>query len=90
MNTITGTLLCALGGVAGATFALPFRGIKTKSYESYWLIYAVFGLVVFPLTLASMTCPNLFGLIAGADSSVLIRCIGFGALWVSADSPGDS
>ena len=81
MNTITGTLLCALGGIAGATFALPFRGIKTKSYESYWLVYAVFGLVVFPLSLASMTCPNLFGLIGGADASVLARCFGFGALW---------
>ena len=81
MNTITGTLLCALGGIAGATFALPFRGIKTKSYESYWFVYAVFGLVVFPLSLASMTCPNLFGLIGGADASVLARCFGFGALW---------
>jgi len=81
MNTITGTLLCALGGIAGATFALPFRGIKNMKYESYWLIYAVAGLVVFPLVLASATCPNLFGLIGGADASVLARCIGFGALW---------
>ena len=81
MNTITGTLLCALGGIAGATFALPFRCIKTRSYETYWFVYAVFGLVVFPLSLASMTCPNLFGLIGGADTSVLARCIGFGALW---------
>lgn len=81
MNTTIGTLICALGGLAGATFALPFRRIKTRSYETYWFVYAVFGLVVFPLSLASMTCPNLFGIIGGADTSVLARCIGFGALW---------
>ena len=76
-----GAVICALGGIAGATFALPFRLIKTRSYETYWFVYAVFGLVVFPLELASMTCPNLFGLIGAADTSVLVRCIGFGALW---------
>ena len=81
MNTITGTLLCALGGIAGATFALPFRCIKTRSYETYWFVYALFGLVLFPLFLASVTCPNLLGLIGDADTSVLVRCIGFGALW---------
>ena len=81
MNTTLGTLICALGGLAGATFALPFRKIKTRSYETYWFVYALFGLVLFPLILASATCPNLFGLIRGVAPSVLARCVGFGALW---------
>jgi L-rhamnose-H+ transport protein len=76
-----GTIICALGGVAGATFALPFRGIKGMKYESYWMVYAVFGLVLFPMALAFATCPGLFKVIGGADASVLARCIGFGALW---------
>ncbi len=81
MNETLGTIICALGGVAGATFALPFRGIKGIKYESYWLIYAVFGLVVFPLCLGLATCPGLFDVIGGTDASVLFRCIAFGALW---------
>ena len=81
MDATMGTIICALGGIAGATFALPFRGIKGMKYESYWLVYAVFGLVLFPLALGLATCPNFFGLIGGADKSVLVRCIGFGALW---------
>ena len=81
MNTLPATLLCALGGVAGATFALPFRCIKTRSYETYWFVYALFGLVLFPLFLASATCPNLFGIIGGAASPVLALCSGLGALW---------
>jgi len=76
-----GALVCALGGVAGATFALPFRRIKTRSYETYWFIYAVFGLVSFPLFLASLTCPRIFDIIGSAPASTIWQCIGFGALW---------
>ncbi len=81
MTPVAGTLVCALGGIAGATFALPFRGIRTKSYESYWFVYALVGLVFFPLALAAATCPPLFAVIGGAEASTLGRCIGFGALW---------
>ena len=81
MNATLGTMICALGGLAGATFALPFRRIRTKSYESYWFVYAVIGLVSFPLLLASVTCPKLFGIIGDAPAKTLAGCIGFGALW---------
>lgn len=81
MTTTFGTLICALGGLAGAVFALPFRGIKGMQYESYWFVYAVFGLILFPLGLAAIVCPNAFSLIGGADGAVVARCIGFGALW---------
>lgn len=81
MNEIMGTLVCALGGLAGAVFALPFRGIRSMRYESYWLIYAVAGLVIFPLALAGVTCPHLFDVIGKTEGATLARCIGFGALW---------
>ncbi len=81
MNSTIGTLICALGGIAGAAFALPFRGIKEVRYESYWFIYAIAGLVVFPFALAYLTCPGFLDVICAADKSTLVRCIGFGALW---------
>ena len=80
MNTTLGTLLCAAGGLAGAVFALPFRGIKSMKYESYWLIYAIAGLVLFPLAVGLSTGP-LFDIINGTDSKTLARCMLFGALW---------
>ena len=76
-----GAVICALGGIAGATFALPFRKIKTKSYESYWFIYALVGLVCFPLMLASVTCPHLFDVLANTETKTVWQCVGFGALW---------
>lgn len=76
-----GAVICALGGIAGATFALPFRKIKTKSYESYWFIYALVGLIAFPALLASVTCPTFKNIICDTPSATLWQCIGFGALW---------
>ncbi|MDA3926633.1 MAG: rhamnose/proton symporter RhaT [Kiritimatiellae bacterium] len=80
-NPAVGMLLFTLGGLAGAVFALPFKGIKRWSYESYWLFYAIFGLIVFPWFLALVTVPNLMDVLKSAPLTVLGRCFGFGALW---------
>ena len=81
MNALLGTLIWALGGLAGAVFSLPFRKVKGWNYESYWLVYAIFGLVLFPLALAVATVPGLFEVIARAPGSTLAMCAAFGALW---------
>lgn len=81
MNTTLGTLICALGGLAGAVFALPFRGVKGWKYESGWFVYAIAGLIVFPLALALTTNNDLFGVISKAEPKTLAACFGFGALW---------
>lgn len=81
MNTAIGAALWASGGLAGAVFALPFRKVKGWRYESYWLIYAIFGLILFPLALAYSTVPDLCGVIGKAPATTLAMCAGFGALW---------
>ena len=81
MNTALGTALWALGGLAGAVFALPFRKVKGWKYESYWLVYALFGLVLFPWALAFATVPDLFGVLSKAPAKILAMCAAFGALW---------
>ena len=54
-NPLVGSLIFALGGLAGAVFAVPFRKVKGWAYESYWFIDAVVGLVVLPAALAWAT-----------------------------------
>ena len=81
VNPAVGMILFTCGGLAGAVFALPFKRVKGWAYESYWLFYAVFGLVLFPWALALLTVPNLAGVLTGAPGGVLARCFGFGALW---------
>lgn len=80
-NPAVGSLIFALGGLAGAIFALPFRKIKGWAYESYWLVYAVVGLILFPAALAYATVPNLCGVIGDTPAKVLWGCAGYGALW---------
>ena len=74
-------MVFALGGLAGAVFAVPFRKIKGVAYESYWLFYALVGLLVFPLALALATCPATFQTLGKVPGSTLAQCVGFGALW---------
>lgn len=81
MNTTLGMLIFACGGLAGAVFALPFRRVRGFAYESYWLIYAVFGLVLFPLALACVTVPGLGRVFGETPAATLLACAGFGALW---------
>ena len=80
-NPLMGSLIFALGGLAGAVFAVPFRRIRGVAYESYWLVYALAGLLAFPLVLALATCPGTLKVIAGAGLKTLAQCAGFGALW---------
>lgn len=80
-NPLMGSLIFALGGLAGAVFAVPFRRIRGVAYESYWLVYALAGLLAFPLVLALATCPGTLKVIADAGPKTLAQCAGFGALW---------
>jgi len=81
VNPVMGSLIFALGGLAGAVFALPFRKIKGVAYENYWLVYAISGLILFPAALAFATVPDLCGVMAKTPAKVLWGCAGFGALW---------
>lgn len=54
--------LFTLGGAAGAVFALPFKRVKGWAYESCWLFYAIFGLVVLLGVIGSLAGIALVGL----------------------------
>ncbi len=81
VNPMLGSIIFALGGLAGAVFALPFRKVKGWAYEKYWFVYAVFGLVLFPMLLAFTTVPGASGVLSQTPGTVLARCAAFGALW---------
>ncbi len=76
-----GVLIFALGGLAGAVFYLPFKKVKNWAWESYWLIYAVAGLVVVPVVLALATSPNVFSVLKSAPGKELWYCYLCGAAW---------
>ncbi|MBN1394662.1 MAG: hypothetical protein JW959_06535 [Pirellulales bacterium] len=80
-NPALGVLIFVLGGLAGAIFYLPFKKVKNWAWESYWMIYAVVGLVVVPWVLAICTSPNVFSVIKAAPTKETLYCFLCGAAW---------
>lgn len=76
-----GVAIFVMGGLAGAVFYLPFKKVKNWAWESYWLFYAIFGLVIVPWALAFSTSPNLLSVLKAAPGSVLKYCFICGAMW---------
>ena len=80
-NPALGILIFALGGLAGAIFYLPFKGVKKWAWESYWLVYAVFGLVAVPWALALTKSPNVIAVLKQTPQKELLYCYICGAMW---------
>jgi L-rhamnose-H+ transport protein len=80
-NPALGVLIFALGGLAGAVFYLPFKKVKNWAWESYWLIYAIFALIIAPWALALSKSPNVLSVLKAAPGTEIGLCLLFGAMW---------
>ena len=78
MNTMLGMAVFALGGLAGATFLLPARGVKGWAYETWWFVYVFLGLIVCPPLICYYTVPDFWNVTMSAPPAVLVRCAAFG------------
>ena len=81
LNAPLGIMIFTLGGLAGAVFYLPFKKVKGWAWESYWMIYAIFGLVIVPGILAFATSPNVLSVISTAPFEELVYCFLCGVAW---------
>ena len=80
-NPIIGVLLYVLGGLAGASFYMPLKRVRKWAWESFWLMYAFFALLILPLLLALFLSPNVFKVISATPSRTLLTCFAYGAMW---------
>ncbi len=80
-NPVLGVIIFTVGGLAGAVFYLPFKKVKNWAWESYWLIYAVFGLIVVPWILAFSMSPNVLSVLKASPANELWYCYLCGAAW---------
>lgn len=81
VNPALGILIFCLGGLAGAVFYLPFKKVKSWAWESYWLVYAVFGLLIVPWVLAFTFSPNVLAVLKAAPTNQMVYCCLCGAAW---------
>ncbi len=80
-NPALGVFIFTLGGLAGAIFYLPFKKVKNWAWESYWLVYAVAGLLVVPWLLAFAMSPNVISVLKVSPRNELWYCYLCGAAW---------
>lgn len=80
-NPALGILLHAIGGLAAASFYIPYKNVKGWAWESYWLVGGVFSWLVAPLVGAFIICPNLIETLTSAPPTSLFLTYVFGVLW---------
>jgi L-rhamnose-H+ transport protein len=81
INAIIGMITFALGGLAGAIFLLPARGIKGWAYETWWFVYCLLGLIICPPIICYCTVPDFWNVTTSAPVSVTLCCALFGMMW---------
>jgi len=81
MNPLIGVLYHWLGGLASASFYIPYRGVKKWSWETYWLVGGFFSWIIAPIVLASLLVPDLWHTIFTVDKKVLGLAYLFGMMW---------
>lgn len=81
VNPSLGIIIFMLGGLAGAVFYLPFKKVTQWAWESYWFIYALFGLVIVPWIITAITSPNALSVLKEAPGKEIFWCYVFGAMW---------
>lgn len=60
-----------LGGLASASFYLPYRGVKRWSWETYWLVGGFFSWIVAPWFFALLLVPEVVGVLQAAPARSL-------------------
>ena len=80
-NPILGVFLHWLGGLASASFYVPYRKVQGWSWETYWLVGGVVSWIVAPWVMAAIFSTDLLTVLHEAPASVIWWCILFGLLW---------
>jgi L-rhamnose-H+ transport protein len=81
VHPILGILLCWLGGLASASFYVPFRKVRNWSWETYWLAAGVISWIVAPWCFALLLTRDLMGVLGATPPSVLFWTFFLGVVW---------
>ena len=80
-NPAFGVFLHWLGGLASASFYIPFRGVKDWAWETYWLVGGFFSWIIVPWALALTITHDLASVLREAPASSIVWVYTFGVLW---------
>jgi L-rhamnose-H+ transport protein len=80
-NPLLGVFLHWLGGLASASFYVPYRSVRSWAWETYWLVGGLFSWIVAPWILAFLLTRDLMPVLHQAPTKNLLWAYVFGILW---------
>jgi L-rhamnose-H+ transport protein len=80
-NPFLGVLYHWTGGLAAASFYIPFRRVQRWAWETYWLVGGIFSWIVVPWAMAVLFVPDVPAVILATPRNALMWVFAFGALW---------
>ena len=80
-NPLLGVFFHWIGGLASASFYVPYRRIGQWSWEIFWLVGGLFSWIFAPWIFAAIRTEHLLGVLASAPPETLFWCWLWGALW---------
>jgi L-rhamnose-H+ transport protein len=80
-NPLLGVFLHWLGGLASASFYVPYRQVRGWSWETYWLAGGVVSWIVMPWLMAGLLTRDLLPVLHAAPASSIVWGFVFGLLW---------
>jgi L-rhamnose-H+ transport protein len=80
-NPFLGVLLHSIGGLAAASFYVPYKKVRRWAWETFWLVGGFFSWIVAPWAVALATAPDVIGILRAAPISALLWAWFFGLLW---------
>ncbi len=81
VNPFLGVFLHAVGGLAAASFYIPYKRVKGWAWENYWLAGGFFSWIVAPWVLAMVILPQTPAILGAAPGKALFWTWFFGVLW---------
>lgn len=80
-NPALGVLLHAIGGLAAASFYIPFKRVEKWSWEVYWLLAGIFSWVIMPWVIALSVGSDTVNILTTVPRSSIMWSYIFGCLW---------
>ncbi len=80
-SPILGIIFHWIGGLAAASFYIPYQQVRRWSWETYWLVGGVFSWLLMPWLMALLLVPDVGAILGAASGSTRFWAYFFGVLW---------
>jgi hypothetical protein len=80
-NPLLGVFFHWLGGLASASFYVPYKRVRGWAWEVYWLTGGMFSWVIGPWVFAGLRTEHLWRVLAATPHATLAWCWFWGMLW---------